>query len=703
MKRLFSLTALILCIVMMLSLMPLGVSAAEFAGDDRIVIVLDPGHGTAGPANEYNFSEGAFNMRTARYMKAALEANSSFVVYMTNEAENVNLSFYERVSMADSVNADLIISVHYNASEANVELRGMEAWASVLPKFAMDDLATMCIEYATAAVPEIPGRGVYHRKDSAGFYWNETYQWDVQGDASSGVLSDHYSMITYGAKFGIPTFIIEELFLTNPADVALATDANIKAVAEAQAQAIIDYYTGHEHTYGELQTDIPLSCVSAGKQSRHCTVCGHRKDVSTVADTPDPDGHFYQPVDMNDLKGAWYCVYTRSLKEKAKLNIEEHTGDSLEGIDMPTPVPPAEALPTPPVAEPPSTPPTGEDGHEHKYKITGGFEVTGGRTGLAVYTCSVCGHKYSETLYATYDCEKNGHVLMPYSLVGWEYLPEGFVLPYVDVATTCEGEGKKYSFCMVCSYAGDDIEAPFGHTLEEINRVEPTCKDEGTVEYNCTVCNKRVAEKIPAIGHDMKVVEEIAATSDKEGKRVESCSVCGHTETVVIPMLPVDVTEPADVETTEASTAVTVEEEKKIDLPLPVIAVIVLVILFVAAILIVPVIIRRRKATIVPEVMDFADGETEPETENDAPVADEKDAPVVDEKDKELMSSVIPEIAQVVEAEPVGAGFSLEKIEIPVDAEDNRGSDTPREDALEALKLSFSELEESEENKEIEE
>jgi len=699
-KRLFSLTALMLCIVMMLSMIPVGVSAAEFTGDDRIVIVLDPGHGTQGVSDETNKNEGAYNMRTARYMKAALEANSSFVVYMTNEADNVNLSFYERVSMADSVNADLIISVHYNASDTNPDLRGMEAWSSVLPRFAMDDLATMCIEYATEAVPEITGKGVYHREDKAGFYWNETYQWDVQGDASGGILSDHYSMITYGAKFGIPTFIIEELFLTNAADVALATDENIKAIAEAQAQAIIDYYTGHEHTYGEVQTDIPLSCVSAGKQSRHCTLCGHRKDVSTIADAPDPDGHFYQPVDINDLKGAWYCVYTRSLKEKAKLDIEEHTGDSLEGIDIPTPVPPPETLPTPSDPEEPDTePPTGEDGHEHKYKITGGFEVTGGNNGSAVYTCSVCGHKYTETLYPSYDCEKNGHVLMPYSLVGWEYLPEGFVLPYVDVATTCDSEGKKYSFCMVCSYAGDDIEPPFGHTLVEINRVEPTCKDEGTIEYNCTVCNKRVAVKLSALGHDMKVVEEVAATVDTEGKRVESCSVCSRTRTVILPKLTAEgtddplVTEPTDVKPTEASTYkeadVTAEEEKQIDLPLPIIAFIVLVILFVAAILIVPVIIRRRRAKIVPEVMEFTEETVAPE-----------ELPVEDEKDKEIMSSVIPEIAQVVESESSDAGFSLEKIEIPVDSEDPNKEDTPREDALEALKLSFSEGEKTEETEE---
>ena len=64
MKRLFSLTALMLCIVMMLSMIPVGVSAAEFTGDDRIVIVLDPGHGTQGVSDETNKNEGAYNMRT---------------------------------------------------------------------------------------------------------------------------------------------------------------------------------------------------------------------------------------------------------------------------------------------------------------------------------------------------------------------------------------------------------------------------------------------------------------------------------------------------------------------------------------------------------------------------------------------------------------------------------------------------------------
>ncbi len=606
MKRIFSLTALLLCVIMTLSAVGVSVSAVDFTGDDLIVIVLDPGHGTAGEPNEYNQSEGSYNMRTARYIKAALDKNNSFVVYMTNEAASVDLSHYERAIFADSVNADLMISVHYNSSP-NPDLNGMEAWSSVIPKFDTAALANMCVEYGVAAVPALLNGGVNQRKDNAGFYWNEQYQWDIEGDPSSGVLSDYYGIITWGIKFGVPTFILEEIYLSNEHDRALATDANIKLIAEAQAQAIIDYYTGHAHTYGDVQTDIPLSCITKGKQSEHCTECGHRRNVSAIADAPDAEAHFYRPVIASDPDGAWTCVYTHSLINKAKLEHEHHTGGGMQGV-----TPPNDTNNSPDEPEPPE----GEE-HVHDFEVTGGFERQ-----FAVLTCTDCGEKKRIEPLSTYDCEANGHLLMAYSLF------DGFeALTAEDTVVSCEIDGKKFSFCMACGAEEYDVTPAYGHDYTVVNEVGATCETIGKVEKLCNICAKVVIEDIPAVGHNFERETEVSCA--EEGKQTDRCTACGKENVVSLP--PAEHKYESSVKSEATANEDGVREyvcsecghsytepipakgngglslPEGIDLPLPIIAFIIVVILLVAAVIILPVVIRKKRdgEQVTVEAMDF--------------------------------------------------------------------------------------------------
>ena len=718
MKRIFSLTALLLCFVTLLSSMGIVASAAEFTGDDRIVIVLDPGHGTAGEPSEYNYSEGSYNMRTAKYMKAALEANSSFVVYLTNEASNVDLSHYERAVFADSVNADLMISVHYNSSP-NPDLCGMEAWSSVIPKFDTAAIAKMCVDYGVAAVPALYNGGVNQRKDNAGFYWDEEYQWDIEGASYSGVLSDYYGIITWGLKFGVPTFILEEMYLSSEYDRALASDANIKAIAEAQAQAIIDYYTAHTHTYGEVQTDIPLSCITPGKQSEHCTVCGHRRNITTVADAPDATAHFYRPVDVNDPDGAWTCVYTHSLINKAKLTHEHHTGDSLSGVTLPPYNATAPVTPTEPVTPDEPTPEVEE--HVHDYKVTSGYERQ-----YAILTCE-CGAKNRIEPLSIYDCEAGGHLLMPYSLF------DGFeALTAEDTVVSCEVDGKKFSFCLACGAEEYDVTPAYGHDYKVVNEVAPTCEELGKIEKHCETCAKRIVEDVPVVGHTF-VNETIPADCENEGKQIERCVTCNKENAVSIPVSghlyqAKVTTEPSAVGDGERESTCTVCGDSytesipskgvgamqlsiPIDLPLPIIAFIVLIILLVAAVIVVPVIIRRRRAAEVDEedipieAMDFKAEDVKLDEERkdaDADADESVDLIVTDEavEPQDLMpdeftdengvvAEIIPEIAQVIVTEEA-EDIDPDQIAIPVEEPEENG-DEAREEALDALKRSFEE------------
>lgn len=532
MKRYLSLTAVILSLIM-LSLAIIPAAGAEFSGEDRVIVVLDPGHGGTGEPSPYNYSEASYNMRVAQYMKAALESDPSFIVYLTNEDYNTDPSHYERAVFADSVNADIMISIHFN-STVNTATRGIEAWTSVIERYDLANLGQMFVDYAVKAVPALPVSGVYQRKDSAGFYWNESYQWDVEGDPTSGMLSDYYGIITWGLKFGVPTFIIEEMYLSNAEDTALATDENLQLIAKAQAQALIDYYTGHEHTYGEVQVDVPLTCITVGKQSSHCTVCGHRKNVSTIADAPDPDAHYYRMENENDPDGAWTCVYTESLIKKAKIEYTAHSGDSVpEGVDAALPivnstgtvtVPTAQTqtqTPTPaPVTPTVTEPQVGEDGHIHSYRIVDAMQTMYNAPGYAVYRCDECRDTYRiEMVMGQYDCAVDGHVAYPDD----EYTVNN-TLP------TCDEPGVTHYFCLHCATAYTEETPALGHELTVQSETAPTCVTEGSKVEVCTKCTERVVTPIAAVGHSY---EQSLSVPDCEsgGQRTDVCSACGKTLT----------------------------------------------------------------------------------------------------------------------------------------------------------------------------
>lgn len=470
---------------------------APFSGDDKVVIVLDPGHGAYSPDN---YSEGSYNLRTALRIKEALDANGNFSVYLTHTEDGGDISHYERARIADSVNADVMISVHFNANE-NGQARGMEAWTSVIDKFNMDSLAGLCIDYALKAVPEIPYGGIFRRKDTSNFYWDEKYQWDIKDDSSSGVLSDYYGIITWGLKFGVPTFILEEAYLSNEEDFAIVNnDETINKIAAAQAQAIIDYYTAHEHTYEtEFTSDVPASCISRGKQSRHCSVCGHRKEVGTITDEIDKNAHFMRiieevaPTDGNEGYTVWSCVYTDSLINKAKIQYEAHGGTTIQ---------PA---------------------HEHKYTIIEAYQAYPGHDGSAKYRCDLCGDSRTETFpYGKTYCNEHGHV---------NFLD--YTIP--EVQPTCTEKGKKHYFCLACGEGSIVYTEPLGHKFETVSITSAKCEENGSKTEKCTVCAEMQTSVLAALGHDYETVvtRAPACTEDGAGKNV--CRVCAKEdgETVI--------------------------------------------------------------------------------------------------------------------------------------------------------------------------
>ncbi|MCA8867608.1 MAG: N-acetylmuramoyl-L-alanine amidase [Rhodobacteraceae bacterium] len=85
------------------------------AGDRKIVVVLDPGHGGIDPGARYQgYEEAALMLSLARELKEKLILSGRYEVHLTRD-EDVFLSLQGRVSAARAAAADIFISLHADA------------------------------------------------------------------------------------------------------------------------------------------------------------------------------------------------------------------------------------------------------------------------------------------------------------------------------------------------------------------------------------------------------------------------------------------------------------------------------------------------------------------------------------------------------------------------------------------------------------
>ena len=164
----------------------------------KTVIVIDPGHGGENRGTiENNHEEKLMTMTTALAMYEELLLYDDVEVYLTR-TEDTDMSLKERAAFAQSVDADFLFSIHYNAS-VNHEIFGSEVWvSSVSPyngygyQFGYEFLSDMKDMGLTI-------RGVKTRLGSKG--------------------ADYYGIIRESVALDIPAVIIEHCHVDEERDV----------------------------------------------------------------------------------------------------------------------------------------------------------------------------------------------------------------------------------------------------------------------------------------------------------------------------------------------------------------------------------------------------------------------------------------------------------------------------------------------------
>lgn len=135
-----------------------------YGADDsgNIVVVIDPGHGgTNGGADDGAINddivERYINMSVANAMYQELSKYDGVKVYLTHDSAEENMSLKARSEFAESVNADFLFSLHFNASEEH-DKYGMEVWIPSIGNYYVAGY-----QFADIELNELADLGIFRR------------------------------------------------------------------------------------------------------------------------------------------------------------------------------------------------------------------------------------------------------------------------------------------------------------------------------------------------------------------------------------------------------------------------------------------------------------------------------------------------------------------------------------------------------------
>ena len=251
---------------------------------------------------------------------------------------------------------------------------------------------------------------------------------------------------------------------------------------------------GHAHIYaGEFTIDVPVSCMTDGKKSRHCTVEGC---TATIDDTVIPaPGHKF---------GEW------QVRTPAKC---EETGVDYRVCAVCTHE---------------ETRTTNALGHDYS-------------TTWTIDTPAKCATPGSKSHHCTRCDAITGVTEIP--ATGAHKFAETFT---IDVPATCTAVGSKSRHCTVCDAKTDITEIPkTAHDYSTTWTIDTpaTCTTPGEKSHHCKNCDAKTdVTEVPAAGHKPAAdwTIDVAAGCVTDGSKSHHCTVCDEKlDVTVIPAVGV--------------------------------------------------------------------------------------------------------------------------------------------------------------------
>lgn len=211
---------------------------------DKIVIVIDPGHGGDNLGAQYNeIVEKDINLKVAKAMYDRLSMYEGVEVHLTHDTDK-GLTLKKRAQIAQKKKADYLISLHFNASETHLNY-GTECWVPY------DDFYEETYEFASYFIDELTGIGLYNRGIKT--------RLNEEGD-------NYYGIIRESEKLDIPCVLVEHCHLDNSNDSGYyETDKKLEEFGVLDAEAVAKFLglkskrLGTDYSGYSLDVEIPLS------------------------------------------------------------------------------------------------------------------------------------------------------------------------------------------------------------------------------------------------------------------------------------------------------------------------------------------------------------------------------------------------------------------------------------------------------------
>lgn len=219
-----------------------GISLMTLDEPENRIVVIDPGHGPDSPGasrtwDGVKYREELMTYQIAEYLREELEQYPDITVYMTRD-ESETPTIRERVEYASEVGADILVSIHLNATDEEVTTaHGVETMVAKIGTYNPEN-AQEGQELGRAILDELVALGFNDR----GFAFR---MGDEPDDLyEDGSVSDYYGIVRYGQMLNVPSIIVEHGFLNNETDFRnfLSTDEGLRNLAAADARGILNYF-----------------------------------------------------------------------------------------------------------------------------------------------------------------------------------------------------------------------------------------------------------------------------------------------------------------------------------------------------------------------------------------------------------------------------------------------------------------------------
>jgi len=225
---------------------------------EKVVIVIDPGHGGENRGTTENgHEEKLMTMTTALAMYEELLLYDDVEVYLTR-TDDRDLSIKKRAEFAESVDADFLFSIHYNASK-NHELYGSEVWVSASAPYNAYGYQFGCEVLTDMREMGLLVRGVKTRLGDKGL--------------------DYYGIIRESVNLDIPAVIIEHCHVDEAHDTDYCDDdEKLRAFGRLDAVAVARYFGLKSSALGVDYSGHPLADADADEKVK-----------ATLSDSTEPD------------------------------------------------------------------------------------------------------------------------------------------------------------------------------------------------------------------------------------------------------------------------------------------------------------------------------------------------------------------------------------------------------------------------------